>query len=102
MDSVCSFSTDLLKFLTVIPDVIRASQATPWRAAAIHYMDHINSDGPPTARTQKISTNSVQFPYLSTNFSFTHTHALLVKSGGGQVGTHERSNDLIPLIPQKI
>jgi len=37
-------------------------------------MDHINSDGPPTARTQKISTNAVQFPYLSTKFPFTHTH----------------------------
>jgi len=27
MDSICSFSTESLKFLTVIPDVIRTSQA---------------------------------------------------------------------------
>jgi len=28
MDSICSFSTELLRLLTVIPHVIRTSQAT--------------------------------------------------------------------------
>jgi len=39
-----------------------------------YHTDHINSGGPPTARTHKISTNSGRFPCSSTKFPFKHTH----------------------------
>jgi len=66
------------------------SNSWNWTSPKYH-TDHFNSGGPPTERTHKISTNSGRFPCSSTKFPFKHAHIHLVKSGGGQVRTHERS-----------
>jgi hypothetical protein len=48
------------------------SNSCNWKPPNYH-MDHINSGGPPTAHTHKISTNSGRFLCASTKFPFTHT-----------------------------
>ena len=74
MDSICSFSTESLKFFTVIPDVIRTSQATLLTCRSNSFLSR------QLRKEQKELWAHTRWRSAKTSYRFTQTCVVAVQS----------------------